>query len=1229
MEFRILGPLEVAEGGVRVELGAPKQRALLAVLLLHANEVVSRDRLVDELWGEAPPARAAKLVQHYVSGLRKVLPAGVLLTRAPGYLLRVEPGQLDLIEFERLLEEAKRAAAEGDVARAADLYRHALSLWRGPALGDAALENQAAREAAGLDDLRLAALVERLELELELGRHAELVGELEALAERYPYQERLRGQLMLALYRSGRQTEALEAYQRARGLLVDEFGLEPSHELQRLERAILQQDPSLDLPAVAARPAAVPEPVEPRRKTVTVLAGVLTAPQSDPEAFGRALSRAFAALAAAAEYHGGRAERLAGGELIAVFGVPEAHEDDALRALRAADGLRSPELRLGVATGEVLAEGSAVTGEPVAAAVRLAGSAEPGEVLATEATLALGAGAVEAEGSRVLAVAEGRPPFPQRTEAPLVGRDEELARLRELFAGVIAERRCRVVTLFGEAGIGKSRLGRELVAAVGGEGRVLVGRCVAYGEGATYLPLREALREVDVPATLAGGEEGELVAQRLAELTGEAEGAGTSGEGFWAVRRLLEALAGDRPLLLALEDVHWAEPTFLDLVEYLAEWSTEAPILVLCLARPELLDARPAWGGPTSPIASILLEPLTASESHTLVAALAAGVAEEVQARIARAAEGNPLYAEQLAAYAEESGPEALETVPPTIEALLASRLDRLTREERSTLERAAVVGREFTHGALVHLLPVDAAGAAGRHLLALARRGLVGPGRAPAPPGDVFRFHHVLIRDVAYAGIPKEARAELHERHADWLDERDGDDALVGYHLEQAHALRVELGERSGRTRRLALGAGQRLGAAGMRAWKQGDVPATLNLLGRSTTLLPEDDALCRELNVELGVARWAGGDAAAGANLLEETIAAAEAAHDRRIELGSRMQLATVRLLTDPEGAADELVRIARDAIPVLEELGDDRWLAHARYSIAFVEGAFRCRYESSRDEAGRALAHYQGAGWPVTPPVRLLAAAAFYGPTPAETAASNCKALLPQVGRVAQAEVSTFIAGLEAMQGALSTARDLTAQARRMFQEYSLIRAIATLWAPIAAYVEMLAGDSPAAERILLESCRTLERLGERAHLASQAGLLGEALYAQGRLDEADRWAEQAAQCAARNDIHAQITWQPLRAKLLALHGVPHEAESLARDAVQRAGATDALNLHAKALLDLAEVLRLGGNRGEFADRVADAIALYERKGNAVAAEAARARLAELISASGGKPLAGLSG
>jgi tetratricopeptide (TPR) repeat protein len=472
-----------------------------------------------------------------------------------------------------------------------------------------------------------------------------------------------------------------------------------------------------------------------------------------------------------------------------------------------------------------------------------------------------------------------------------------------------------------------------------------------------------------------------------------------------------------------------------------------------------------------------------------------------------------------------------------------------------------------------------------------------------------------VLIRDVAYAGIPKEARAELHERHADWLDEHAADDALVGYHLEQAHGLRIELGEKSGRTRRLAVGAGQRLGAAGMRAWKQGDVPATLNLLGRSTSLLPGDDALRRELLVELGVARWADGDAGAGAALLERAIAAAVAAHDRRIELRGRVQRAAVQLFTEPEGVAERLEEVAREAIPVFEELGDDRALASALTLTAFVEAAFRCHYAASEEEARRALEHYQKAGWPIAPAGRLLAAAAFDGPTHVRAAIAKCEALLSQVGRIGEAEVSTHLAGLEAMHGGFDRARELLSEARAIFEEYGLGRALATLWAPIAAYIEMLAGDAERAVHVLLESCQKLEELGQTAELSSQAALLAEALYAQGSLTQAESWAQCAADRAAQGDVHARISWRPVRAKLIARRGSVQEAEAVARAAVGLAETTDALNLHASTFLGLAEVMRLAGDYESHARCVAQAITLYERKGNSVAADQARARLADV--------------
>ncbi|MDQ3875236.1 MAG: AfsR/SARP family transcriptional regulator, partial [Actinomycetota bacterium] len=263
MEFRILGPLEVHAGGRTVPLGGGKQRAVLAILLLHANQPVSTNRLIDELWGDEPPDTAAKAVQVYVSQLRKVLqPPGspeVLLTRPSGYQLQLEPDELDLHRFERLTAGARRALANGHAARASGMLREALALWRGPALADFALEPLAQVESARLEELRLAALEDRIDADLALGRHADLVAELEALVSQYPFRERLRGQLMLALYGSGRQAEALDVYQKTRRVLVDELGIDPSMGLQRLEKAILRQDPALDAPAGAwaeAAPAA-------------------------------------------------------------------------------------------------------------------------------------------------------------------------------------------------------------------------------------------------------------------------------------------------------------------------------------------------------------------------------------------------------------------------------------------------------------------------------------------------------------------------------------------------------------------------------------------------------------------------------------------------------------------------------------------------------------------------------------------------------------------------------------------------------------------------------------------------------------------------------------------------------------------------------------------------------------------------------------------------------------
>jgi YVTN family beta-propeller protein len=414
MLYRVLGPLEVRDGEQSLPLAGAKQRALLALLLLHANHVLSRDRLIDELWGDEPPATAVPSLQVYVSRLRKLLPDGALATRPPGYLLEVEPDDLDLRCFERLLAEGHEALAAGDAGRAARVLHEALALWRGPALAEFAFEPFAQAEIGRLEDLRLAAVEERIEADLALGRHADLIGELEALIAENPHRERLRGQLMLALYRSGRQTEALAAYQAARHALVDELGIEPSEHLQRLEKAILTHDASLETrapPTASAAPDTLrAAPVE--RKLVTVLFADLVMTnelEEDPERAEAFLERAHREAETEIEAAGGSAEKGIAGALLATFGATAArHADHAVRAVSAALATRNRlsdtfgdalSLRMGVESGEVILgrPGLFVSGMPVAAAARLIRTAQAAEIIVGERAATATAGTFQLE----------------------------------------------------------------------------------------------------------------------------------------------------------------------------------------------------------------------------------------------------------------------------------------------------------------------------------------------------------------------------------------------------------------------------------------------------------------------------------------------------------------------------------------------------------------------------------------------------------------------------------------------------------------------------------------------------------------------------------------------------------------------------------------------------------------------------------------------------------------
>jgi YVTN family beta-propeller protein len=437
MEYRVLGPLEVRDGAESIPLAGAKQRALLALLLVNANHVVSRDRLIEELWGEQPPETAVQSVQVYVSRLRKLLPPDTLLTRAPGYLLEIEPDELDLRRFERLLAHGRKAIGAGDPEHAAAVLHEALALWRGPALAEFAFEPFAQTEIGRLEDLRLAAVEERLEADLALGRHPDLIGELEALIAEHPYRERLRAQLMLALYRSGRQAEALEAYQEARRVLVDELGIEPSEELQKLEKQILTHDKELASPArpQRARPPA-PQPALERKRVTVLFADLALADEleQDPEQAAAFLDRVHDEAEAEIEAAGGTVEKGVAGALLATF---SRQQDHGVRAVSAALATRNRlmdvfgddlSLRMAVESGEVILgrPGSFVTGTPVAAAARLVRLAGPAEVIVGERAATASAGAFELQqrgGAYVLvgALAPTRSPAQIRRRRRLLG----------------------------------------------------------------------------------------------------------------------------------------------------------------------------------------------------------------------------------------------------------------------------------------------------------------------------------------------------------------------------------------------------------------------------------------------------------------------------------------------------------------------------------------------------------------------------------------------------------------------------------------------------------------------------------------------------------------------------------------------------------------------------------------------------------------------------------------
>ena len=553
----------------------------------------------------------------------------------------------------------------------------------------------------------------------------------------------------------------------------------------------------------------------------------------------------------------------------------------------------------------------------------LAEAAGPGEILISQQTQQLAAGAIETDSAGpdrfLLRSAHiGLRPLAVRLDAPLVGRGEEIRRLEAAYDRATRERVTMTVTVTGEAGLGKTRLVQEFAGRLGQEAQVLTGRCLPYGEGITFWPLQEVVRQAsggDSPERIKVLLDGEADAAAVAEQLHRALGPGTQGrtaaaETFWAARRLLEALARHRPVLVVFEDLHWAEPTLLDLVESLALRPGRSAIVVVCIARPELLDQRPAWAAEADRSVSIQLAPLGEDPAAALLDSLSAGhrIAPSTRARLIETAGGNPLYLEQLAvSLSEQSGSDIRPALPPTIQALLSARLQRLGPGASSVLVRAAIVGKDFGEREIRGLLPVEARAPLSRNLQTLVAKGLVQRGPPGRSPYEEYSFRHILIQEVAYHSIPKSLRAELHHRYADWLEVIVSDSfparsEILGYHLEQSVRYHTELWPADPESAALSLRAAAHLETAGFAAHDRGDDVAAVNLLDRAAALLPGDDPALGRLYTSLGTVLIEAGQFEKAEATLDHAQRITAANGDQRQHAHARVEALLLHLKVNP---------------------------------------------------------------------------------------------------------------------------------------------------------------------------------------------------------------------------------------------------------------------------------------------------------------------------------------
>ena len=967
-----------------------------------------------------------------------------------------------------------------------------------------------------------------------------------------------------------------------------------------------------------------------QRKVVTVLfcdlvGSTALGESTDPEALRARMQRYFADLRTIVERHGGSVEKFVGDAVMAVFGIPVSHEDDALRAVRAAAEMRAAiaehglEARIGVNTGEVVVGGEGetlVTGDAVNVAARLEQAAASGEILIGARTRALVRDAVRVEelvplelkgksrpveAHRLVEVVDDAAPIARNLTATLVGRERERQRLWRAFEDAVADRTCQLFTLLGPAGMGKSRLVADFLQRVGAEADVLRGRCLSYGEGITYWPLVEMLVPLDIEP--------------------ESVVVSTPAETRVAFRKLLEARAAERPQVAVIDDLQWAEPEFVDLVEHVADLSRDAPIFLLCVARNELLDARPDWSGGKLNATSLLLEPLGVDDCETLIDNLLGerDLGADARERITVASGGNALFVEEMVAMVRESGDGDQLAVPPTINALLQARIDTLDTELRLVLERAAIEGEVFHVGAVADLAPDSTRAALDEHFAALVRKDLVRPERSLIAGQDAYRFRHLLIREAAYAAMPKELRAQLHERYAEWL-ERTADasafelDEIVGYHLEQALVLRSELGVQD---EELARRAASRLLAAGLGAFGRADHPAAAALLQRAADAAGGDDAIrARAMMAHFQVLVRRGELERAGA-LLPLVMDAAARAGDAGVLARARMANNSLRTRVDPEAKVEDELAEALEIAAELEGSDELAALATAYAEIGSSRFQLGRAGEGERDfERAFEIALRTGDRGLMRDAMAARLRPAGWGPTPAREAVSLCNELLAADYANASLEAAALeiLALSQAMLGDIEASRRAAADASRLLDEYDLALAKG-LYACDVGLAEMLTGDLPRAEQVLRRGHDHLVAMGDTGVRSTVDAILANVLHLQGNDDEALEVADTSRAIAGPDDLDSQPRWRAARARVLSARGEHEEALALLDEAVALVEPIDFLEVKGFVHDALAEALARLDRIEDAVHAMEQAVAIHEQKGNVVSAARSRVILADL--------------